>query len=504
MHSRIFKGVRGQSRQFMSAVNRNKAISQRRGQIEYQNRSLSSTAAMPAEPEEMIIEVVPKRKPLSLALRPREVVEQLDRHIVGQNDAKRAVAIALRNRWRRHQLDEDLRTEVIPKNILMIGPTGCGKTEIARKIAKLSQAPFLKVEATKYTEVGFHGKDVDQIIRDLVDTSINITKKRIKDEIKQEVDASVENRILDSLVGPNTEERTRESMRATLRSGEMEERMIDVDVPVKQGGEKFGSITFDGSPQGIFTGLNGGDLSKMLNGMKTRRTERKKMPISDARVALAEVESERLVEGFDIVKEAITAVEESGIVFIDEIDKLVSGGDYRGADASSEGVQRDLLPIIEGSTVSTKHGNVNTEFILFICSGAFHHAKPSDLLAELQGRLPIRVHVKALTEHDMYKILTEPETNLIRQQVELMNSEDFELQFTDSAVREIARVAFEVNKTVENIGARRLHTIIERIVEEISFDAPDRPGETMVIDDAYVRTRVSEMLVASDLRKFIL
>merc|ERR1711871_1654756 len=280
--------------------------------------------------------------------------------------------------------------------------------------------------------------------------------------------------------------------------------MIDLEVPVKQGGEKFGSITFDGSPQGIFTGLNGGDLSKMGNGMKSRRMERKKMPISEARVALEEVESERIIEGFDIVKEAITSVEESGIVFIDEIDKLVSGGDYRGADASSEGVQRDLLSIIEGSTVSTKHGNVNTEFILFIASGAFHSSKPSDLLAELQGRLPIRVSLKGLSQEDLYRILTEPITNLIRQQVEMLRSEEVVLEFTDDAIREIARIAHETNRSRENIGARRLHTVIERIVEDISFDAPDHPGETITVDDEYVKERVSDMMLSSDLRKYIL
>lgn len=462
-----------------------------------------STVMKPAEEEQVINVEIPKRKPLSLALRPREVVEQLDRFIVGQNDAKRAVAIALRNRWRRHQLDEDLRNDVIPKNILMIGPTGCGKTEIARKIAKLSQAPFVKVEATKYTEVGFHGKDVDQIIRDLVDVSINITKKRIKEEIKEQVNGAVENRILDALVGPNTDQRTRESMRTTLISGELEDRKVDVEVPAKSSGDKFGSITFDGGTQGAFMGVPG-DLSKLMSSMKTKKTEKKQMYIKDARIALAEAESEKILEDYDLVKEAITSVEESGIVFIDEIDKLVSGGDYRGADASSEGVQRDLLPIIEGSTVSTKHGNVNTEFILFVCSGAFHHAKPSDLLAELQGRLPIRVYVKALTEDDMYKILTEPVSNLIRQQLELMASEDFTLTFTDGAIREIARVSFEVNKTVENIGARRLHTVIERIVEEISFEAPDKPGEALEIDEHYVRSKVSDLLIASDLKKFIL
>merc|ERR1719502_1498272 len=366
----------------------------------------------------------------------------------------------------------------------MIGPTGCGKTEIARRMAKLSQAPFLKVEATKYTEVGFHGKDVDQIIRDLVDISINITKKRIKEEIKDQVNNAVENRILDALVGPNTDQRTRESMRTTLISGELEDRKVDIEVPAKSAGDKFGSITFDGGTQGAFMGVPG-DLSKLMNSMKTKKTEKKQMYIKDARVALADAESERILEDYDLVKEAIAAVEESGIVFIDEIDKLVTSGDYRGADASSEGVQRDLLPIIEGSTISTKHGNVNTDYILFIASGAFHSSKPSDLLAELQGRLPIRVNLNGLTEEDLYRILTEPVNNLIKQQKALLETEKVVLDIGDDAIREIARVAAEVNRSVENIGARRLHTIVERIVEDISFEAPEKQGETIKVTPEY-------------------
>lgn len=441
------------------------------------------------------------------ALKPKEVVEQLDKFIVGQPEAKRAVAIALRNRWRRHQLTSDLKNEVIPKNILMIGPTGCGKTEIARRIAKLSQAPFIKVEATKFTEVGFHGKDVDQIIRDLVDVSITMTKKRLKEEMKQEVDVAVEERILDVLVGQFADENQRENFRALLREGTLDDRTIEIEVPHRPGDAAKGaaggaSFTYDGNNPGFIAdqifklaknGNNGG-----------KRPEKRKMTIAEARPIIEDLEAERLLEDCDIPKEAIASVEENGIVFIDEIDKLVNSSDYRGADASSEGVQRDLLPLIEGSTISTKHGNVNTDFILFIASGAFHSSKPSDLLAELQGRLPIRVSLKGLTQDDLYRILTEPITNLIRQQVEMMQSEQVELIFSDEAIREIARIAHETNRSVENIGARRLHTVIERIVEDISFDAPDRSGETITVDDAYVRDKVSDMLMNSDLRKYIL
>jgi len=447
---------------------------------------------------------VPKKKNeyLSMAMRPKEVVSQLDNFIVGQADAKRAVAIALRNRWRRHQLPADLKAEVIPKNILMIGPTGCGKTEIARRIAKLSQAPFIKVEATKFTEVGFHGRDVDQIIRDLLEASIVMTRKRIKEESRASVSESVEERILDALVGLHVDDTQRESFRDLLRQGMMDDRTIEVEVANKPAADSKGAAPFDPNStnniQEFFTKI----AKSQAGGMK--KSERKKMTIRDARPHIEEIETEKLLENYDIIKEAIAAVEESGIVFIDEIDKLVSSGDYRGADASSEGVQRDLLPIIEGSAVSTKHGNVNTDYILFIASGAFHSSKPSDLLAELQGRLPIRVNLNGLTEDDMYRILTEPVTNLLRQQKELLATEDVELTFTDAAVREMARVAAEVNKSVENIGARRLHTVIERIVEDISFEAPERDGAAFTIDDEYVRSKVSGLLKTGDLRKYIL
>ena len=405
----------------------------------------------------------------------------------------------------------------------MIGPTGCGKTEIARRIAKLSQAPFIKVEATKFTEVGFHGKDVDQIVRDLLDVSITMTRKRLKEELKAEVKLAVEEKLLDVLVGQFADENQRENFRTLLREGALDDRTIEIEVPPKTDGTKSGASIGSGSGVGgssaggagtgtsfTYDGNNPGFIADQIfklakgGGSGGKRGEKRKMTIAEARPIIEDLEADRLLEDCDIPKEAIASVEENGIVFIDEIDKLVSSGDYRGADASSEGVQRDLLPLIEGSTISTKHGNVNTDFILFIASGAFHQSKPSDLLAELQGRLPIRVTLKGLTQDDLYRILTEPVTNLIRQQIEMLQSEHVVLIFEDEAIREIARIAHITNETVENIGARRLHTVIERIVEEISFEAPDKAGETITITADYVRERVSEMLLTSDLRKYIL
>jgi len=436
-------------------------------------------------------------------MKPREVVTELDKYIVGQNDAKRAVAIALRNRWRRHMLPEDIKGEVIPKNILMIGPTGCGKTEIARRISKLAQAPFIKVEATKFTEVGFHGRDVDQIIRDLVEVSITLTRKRRADMLRPEAQRAVEDHILDVLTGSHAAPNSQSSFRELLRKGVLDDRVIELEIPVDRGaGKDGGVIQLDQSnPVSLHEFL--GKFQKMAG--SKRATERKKMSIREARPVVEELELEKLMDGADIQKEAIQSVEESGIVFIDEIDKICNNGDYRGADASAEGVQRDLLPLIEGSSISTKYGNINTDYILFIASGAFHSCKPSDLLAELQGRLPIRVELKGLTEDDMYRILTEPVTNVLRQQAELLATEQVKLEFTECAKREIARVASLANKTIENIGARRMHTVLERIVEEISFTACDEePGATITIDKEYVEKKVNDMLVKSDMSKFIL
>lgn len=433
-------------------------------------------------------------------LKPKEVVEQLNKYIVGQPDAKRAVAIALRNRWRRQKISDDLRTEVSPKNILMIGPTGCGKTEIARRLAKLSEAPFVKVEATKFTEVGFHGKDVDQIIRDLVENAINMVKKQRKERVRKEVQHLVESRILDALTGANVTERSRASFERLLRLGEMEDRTITVDVPAARNNNMSGPISFVAGEKSLPIG----EIFSKAYGEK--KTERKVLTVAESRAVFEELEMEKAIDMTDVVREAISETEENGIVFIDEIDKICSNGDFRRqADPSSEGVQRDLLPLIEGSVISTKHGNINTDHILFIASGAFHSAKPSDLLAELQGRLPIRVELKGLTESDLYRILTEPVTNLIKQQVELIKTEDVHLEFTDDAIREIARVSAEINQTIENIGARRLHTVLEKVVEDISFDSSDMaPGATVTITKDFVADRVGKLLKKTDLSKFIL
>jgi len=432
-------------------------------------------------------------------LTPREIVAELDRFIVGQPDAKRAMAIALRNRWRRKQLPEKLRDEVMPKNMLMIGPTGVGKTEIARRLAKLVDAPFIKVEATKFTEVGFHGRDVDQIIRDLLENAVSLVKQRHRRAMKVQLRRTVEERLLDELTGLHSREATRESFRTLLRAGELEDREIEIDEPART---KPSVLVQDIGP--------GQDMLSRLDKMLTVQRSggagaKRRMSVKDARTVLEESEAEKLMTDDAVGKLALEAAEQDGIVFIDEIDKICTPSNFRhGADASSEGVQRDLLPLIEGSIVSTKRGNVNTDHILFVASGAFHQCKPSDLMAELQGRLPIRVELKGLTEADLYKILTVPETNLVKQHIELMRTEGVTLVITDAALREIAAVAAEINVSVENIGARRLHTVLERIMEETSFAGPDLNGQTITIDAVDVKGSLGDMLLKTDLSKYVL
>eukprot|EP00761_Pharyngomonas_kirbyi_P013578 gb/GECH01013607.1/.p1 GENE.gb/GECH01013607.1/~~gb/GECH01013607.1/.p1 ORF type:complete len:653 (+),score=189.76 gb/GECH01013607.1/:1-1959(+) len=444
---------------------------------------------------------------LGTNLPPKKIVSELDRFIVGQYEAKRAVAIALRNRWRRHKLEKSLREEITPKNILMLGPTGVGKTEIARRLAKLAEAPFIKVEATKFTEVGFHGRDVDQIVRDLVDTALTQAKEKLKEEAMPKARAAAEERILDALVGETAEPRSREVFRDMLRKGEIDDNIIDIDLPIPQQQSSQPSASGDNLPQGAVS-LN--DLGSILyklspSGGSGRKTRKESIEIKKAMDPLIEAEAEKLVKTETVQSEAIRAVEEDGIVFVDEIDKVVTKSEYRdGHDASSEGVQRDLLPLIEGTTVSTKYGNVKTEHILFICSGAFHSVKPADMLAELQGRLPIRVELKGLTRTDLYRILTEPEQNLIKQQIALLETEGVDLQFREDAIEELANVAAEVNSSVENIGARRLYTVIERIIEEVSFNAPELKGQTVAIGKEDVRKHMATMLAKTDLTKFIL
>ncbi|HWI27409.1 MAG TPA: ATP-dependent protease ATPase subunit HslU [Stellaceae bacterium] len=433
---------------------------------------------------------------------PREIVSELDRHIVGQNDAKRAVAIALRNRWRRQQLPPELREEVLPKNILMIGPTGIGKTEIARRLARLAQAPFIKVEATKFTEVGYVGRDVEQILRDLVEISIAMTRERLRKEVASKAELLAEERVLDALVGQNAAADTRQKFRKMLREGQLDDREIEIQVQ-ENAAASLPTFEIPGMPGAQMGMLNLGDIfGKAFGG----RTKPRRMNVRESHAVLMAEESDKLLDQEKVVKEAIAAVEENGIVFLDEIDKICARSEQRiGGDVSREGVQRDLLPLIEGTTVATKHGAVKTDHVLFIASGAFHLAKPSDLLPELQGRLPIRVELKPLTRDDFRRILTEPEASLIKQYKALIGTESLTLDFAEEAIDEIATLAEEINTTVENIGARRLHTVLERLLEEVSFTASDRPpGSSVLIDRAYVREHVGSLAKNADLSKFIL
>lgn len=432
-------------------------------------------------------------------LTPREIVAELDRFIIGQNEAKKAVAIALRNRWRRQQVEEPLREEIVPKNILMIGPTGVGKTEIARRLAKLAKAPFIKVEATKFTEVGYVGRDVESIIRDLLEIAVSMVKERTRAELAEKAAEAAETRVLDALVGETASDETKEKFRQMLREGKLDDR--EIEMRVEDTSSPFPSFDIPGLPGGHMGVININEIVGKATGGRTRP---RKMTVSQAREVMLSEEIEKLTDQEAVIREAIAVTENHGIVFIDEVDKIASRSDIKGGEVSREGVQRDLLPLIEGTIVPTRHGNVKTDHILFIASGAFHLAKPSDLLPELQGRLPIRVELSALEEGDMIRILKEPEASLIRQYTALLETEGVSVTFTDGAIEELARIAAKVNREVENIGARRLHTIMEKLVEEASFTAPEKKGSKLDINKDYVTGQLGEIAMKSDVAKFIL
>ena len=434
------------------------------------------------------------------ALSPREIVSELDRYVIGQKEAKKAVAVALRNRWRRQALSDEMRDEVLPKNILMIGPTGVGKTEISRRLSKLAEAPFIKVEATRFTEVGYVGRDVEQIIRDLIEIAIAMERERKRKEVKAKAELKAEEKVLDSLVGNKASVATRESFRKRLRNGDLDNNEIEIEVQNTSAGMQ--SFEIPGMPGGNVGMVNLGDI--LGKSMGNKKGKKKKMTVKESHDILIAQESDKMIEEDKIIEEAKKATEENGIVFLDEIDKVSARSDRVGGDVSREGVQRDLLPLIEGTTVSTKHGPIKTDHILFIASGAFQLAKPSDLLPELQGRLPIRVELNALKEEDFIRILKEPDNSLIKQYKELLKTENVNLKFTDDGIDTLAKVSAEVNSSVENIGARRLHTIIEKVLDDISFNATDRSGETITIDEKYVKDNLGNLVKDTDLSKFIL
>ena len=434
------------------------------------------------------------------ALSPREIVSELDRYVIGQKEAKKAVAVALRNRWRRQALSDEMRDEVLPKNILMIGPTGVGKTEISRRLSKLAQAPFIKVEATRFTEVGYVGRDVEQIVRDLIEIAIAMEKEKKRKEVKAKAELKAEDKVLDALVGNKASVATKESFRKRLRNGDLDENEIEIEVQDKTSGLQ--SFEIPGMPGGNVGMVNLGDI--LGKSMGNRKGKKKKMTVKESHDILVAQESDKMIEEDKIIKEAKKATEENGIVFLDEIDKVSARSDRVGGDVSREGVQRDLLPLIEGTTVSTKHGPIKTDHILFIASGAFQLAKPSDLLPELQGRLPIRVELNALNEDDFKRILKEPDNSLIKQYKELLKTENVNLIFTDDGIDMLSKISAEVNSSVENIGARRLHTIIEKVLDEISFNATDKAGETITIDKKYVNENLGNLVKDTDLSKFIL